>query len=411
MDTHDNLDNQFDDNLRRAAANIAMPSPPSSEVFNRCIAELQSPAPARHWFSSGRAVLVSVLSAAAVIAFTTTVFFASRDGSPANAAMILARFEKQIQSGSVIDLTINSVHLDDASLDGHLTIGEDTVAGDLRLSVKDEPDQDPIEADFAMGLAPNEKWILLRKLHIPDAESIPMISALFPQGSETLITLPNDEKSGISTGLSSTREAFNSEKLIAVLEQVVHDNANQGTTIVQQPDGTVILTLPLGNDSVLASLRNSLGKSTNQLNIGVGAPVPSEEHPKKSGLSLNFSFGQSNSNSASDPATVDENDDQDDDAADADDSDDAGADDDSLHEFANSTLAIQYDPTADSIHSITITNIGPTNGSMNITIRDGEVDPTLLDASRLVTPATRKLDLGAIASVLKAFGGSSGNGQ
>jgi hypothetical protein len=73
------------------------------------------------------------------------------------------------------------------------------------------------------------------------------------------------------------------------------------------------------------------------------------------------------------------------------------------NELIGSTLNIVYDPDTELVRSFAITDFGETQGTISVAIRDGEIDPELLDSARVTTPSTRTLDLDGLQSFVKQF--------
>ena len=85
-----------------------------------------------------------------------------------------------------------------------------------------------------LGISPESKWMPLRKLSIPDADALPFLKFLFPPGTQTLITLPNEEDGGTAGGMETTftdgLDNLNCREMFSLLERVVRIS-NEGASV------------------------------------------------------------------------------------------------------------------------------------------------------------------------------------
>ncbi len=422
-------DTQVDENLRALAGGARLPAGPSPEVLERCTAALsQARAPAR-WRTRGRRVLITALGAAASIALLVGFFYQpGGEESAVAAAIILQKLEDQIQTSPRLDIKINGLAFDDASLDGWIQISRKAVAGDFRATVREDEDAEPIEVDVAMGLSAETGWVLVRRLTVPDLKARVMLAFLFPAGAHTLLKLPPEE---LRLAFEAGPGEIGWDRITAFVQELIESREEMGATLIEQSDGTLLLTLPIRGEDTLNALRE-LHVRGFSLGFGMADQADKGEQAEAS---------EPGSSDASDPS------------AEAQESGGAAetirrfharhgihhefkvgstppqADGEQgvkavakfhldvhgpdfhrplrrLHgpeELIGATIKIVYDPSAEQVRSITIENLGTQQGSISLKIGEGEIDAELLDSSRLTDENTRILDLAALEKILGGF--------
>lgn len=346
-------DQQFEQNLRKLGARTPVPDAPFHEVVNRCADTLS--ASASH-SRSRRTGWLATLALAASIALVFGLLSDPFQSSPkVQAATILAKLNEQIAAPKMIELTLDSIVLEDVELDGILQLSTSGVAGDLHV-IADKNDM-AIEVDLAIGISKDEGWVLLRKINIPDPEISMMLSLFLPAGTETLFTLPADmlgDEFGMGFGdFDEVMEALNVQNLVQAFQAMIENQPGAGATIVERNDGTVVLTVPIADAESLESLIRIAAKAIE------GKEIPEGE------ISI---------------------------------------DDDEGKMLFGTTLEIVYDPTAELVRSFSISDFGDKNGTLSIDISGDSLDPELLDASRVTGPNTRTFDLAALKSLVEKLG-------
>jgi hypothetical protein len=225
--------------------------------------------------------------------------------------------------------------------------------------------------DVSLAISPGDGWVLVRKLEIPDPQAAAILSFVFPPGTETLVILPADATAGsMDLDLDETLKELSSGKLVDTLKTLIQSHSQVGATVEDQADGTILLTLPIDDAEALESLEE----------LFEGMDDEAEHAPGH--LTVSISSGS--------VADVDESDEEADEEPDG-------------YELIGSTLEIVYDPDAEQVRSFVITDLGVTEGTLTVAIEDGEIDPALLDSSRVTTGATRTIDLNAIMSMFEQF--------
>ena len=358
MSTPHDPDRQFDDNLRVLGSRLPVPEEVSDELRSRCLAALR--------FSDGssgrstlralkRPALLSTLGLAACLAVAVGLLFPSNGGPTVEAATILAKFNEQIAEPELIEVTFDSITIEEVSLDGLLQVSDSGVAGDLRIVIREEAEEDSLELDLALGLSPDQSWVLIRKLQIPDPDVQPVLRWLFPPGVETLILLPDDAAvEGLDIDIAEALGELSSAKLVEAFRGLAQNQPDSGASIVEQPDGTLLMTLPIQDAQALEDL------------IRAAAEAADED------IEISGDEGDTD---------IDED-----------------------NELIGSTLEIVYDPTADLVRSFALTDFGEAKGTLSVVISGKDLDPRLFDADRVTTPNTRTLDLAALESLLSGLG-------
>jgi hypothetical protein len=325
---------------------------------------------------------------AAGIALVVGLLLPLDNGQTVHAAVILAKLDKQIAESSVVEITLDSLTIDgEVTVNGTLQVGEGGIAGDIHAIVHEGHNGNPVEVDISLGMSADQRWVLIRKLSIPEPEIQPILAFLFPAGSETLLMLPIDDDGdgiasgiaeGLSEGLSEPLAMLNSKRVVSVLEELIEARTELGATVVDRADGTVELTVPIRDARALKTLESILE----------GA-FEATEGQEDNDATTNVRRHGSKKTRVRTTIEIDEADE-----------DDLDAD----NDLIGATLSVVYDPDTESVRSFSISDLGSTEGTLSVVIRDGEIDADLLDSSRVITPNTRTLDLGAIEAMFEGFG-------
>ena len=348
-----NEDQNFDRNLKAAGSKIPVPEAPFHEVVDRCAETLT--ASARH--ARGRRTgWLATLAVAASIALAFGLLTGPFEtGTKVQAATILAKLNEQIAAPTMIELTLDSIALKGVEVDGFLQLSTTGVAGDLHV-IADKNDMS-IEVDLALGISKEEGWILLRKINIADPQISAMLAMFFPAGTETLLTLPpdmfGDDFAMGSDGFQEVLEALSVENLVQAFQSMIEKQPGTGATIVEQNDGTVVLTVPIADAKSLEGLIRIAAKAIEGTEI---------------------------------------------------DDDDISIDDDDGAVLFGTTLEIVYDPAAELVRAFSISNFGDKQGTLSIAIGGDSLDLDLLDSSRVTGPNTRTFDMSALMSMVERFG-------
>ena len=275
MSTPHDPDRQFDDNVRALGSRLPAPEEVSDELRSRCLAALRSSgassgrSPLRAW---KRPALLSTLGVAACLAVAGGLLFPSNGGPTVEAATILAKFNEQIAEPKLIEVTFDSIIIEEVSLDGLLQVSDSGVAGDLRVVITEEPEEGSLELDLALGLSPDESWVLIRKLRIPDPNVQPILGWLFPPGVETLILLPDEATAEeLNVEIGEALGELSSAKLVEAFRELAQNQPDSGASIVEQPDGTLLMTLPIQDAQALEDLIRAAAEAAGERTpVGTG---------------------------------------------------------------------------------------------------------------------------------------------
>lgn len=346
MGTH--KDELFDRNLKTIGSRIPVPDAPFHKVVDECADTLSV---SKSLARGRRAGWLATLALAASIALAFGLFTGPFETGPkVQAATILAKLNEQITAPKVIELTMDSIAVDEVEVDGHLQVSASGVAGDLHVIVA--KGSASIEVDLSLGISKDGGWVLLRKIDIPDPEIQAMLALFFPAGSETLLKIPAEmlvDEFPIDTGdFDEIMGVLAAKNLLAVFQELITDQADANATIVEQSDGTVVLTLPIDDAKSLEGLIRMAAK------IYDGKSIPEGE------------------------ITIDE---------------------DEGEQLFGSTLRIVYDPEAELVHSFSISDFGDKKGTLSISISGDSIDPDLLDSDRVIGPNTRTFDVSALMAL------------
>lgn len=355
MSTEDKQDQQFHENLLNLKGQ-SIPDGVSRDTRSRCLDALEQAEPSHRIIAMQKyrkPALLSTLGIAASIALAVGLFYPAGNGSTVDAAVIVDKLAQQIEGDELIEITLDSLAIDEVRIDGYLQITNNAVAGDIEIKVEERKGQF-IEIDVSLALSDEGGWLLIRKLVIPDPQVQMLLNIFLPAGSDTLLILPTDEikdalGSELGEGISEVRGAASGE-VVKVLKHLIDAQDEVGATVEKNRDGTYSLTLPIENTETLENL------------IRVAASALNEKI----------------------------------------DDDDIDLDDDI--ELLGCTLNITYDPEEEIVRSFSITDFGDLKGSITVSLTGGEIDEDLLDSDRVTTPNTRILDLGALMSSVESMG-------
>lgn len=310
-----------------------------------------------------RPVFISTLGAAATIALIAGFLFQPRGDARVEAAVILERLQAQIQESPVLDIEIESLNVENVSVNGRLQVSPQGVGGDIQARVIE--DGETIEVDLALGISPDDSWILIRKLVLPDAQANAFLRFFITPGKTTLIKLPADEIgldfTDLSDGLGDLQGLDGMKELGEFVRRLIEAEGDVKATVVDQPDGTVLLTLPIDSAETIRMLAE----------VGALSKDLTEEERREVARAT---------------AQIE-------------------LDEDDLAELLGMTLNVVYDPKAELVRSLVVDGIGDTKGRVSINLREGTIDPSLLDSSRVTDDDTRVLDLAALTKAFESFGG------
>lgn len=395
MPTNGHQDERFHENLRVVGQRLDTPSAPSPELIARCRTILEKTS-TPHWrqrlFMFRKPLAWSACGLAAAIVLAVTIWMPASPGSKAQAAMILSRLNAQIAAQPLLEITIDAMRTEEATVSGHLLIAGDAVAGDVNVSVRDGADA--VDVDISLAVSPDNAWVLVRKLDVADARARALLSLFLPPGQETLVLLPSDMAGeGFDADFAEAIEEFRSGQVVQILQHLIATAEESGMNVSGQPDGKLLLTLPLDDEQAIQSLVNAL-EMFDHLEVGaqVGTSDGDEQQTPaddKNAISARIAGTQAkvvkrknfkySVKAGEDP----------DKATDA-------------ELLAGAIIHIVYDPNMEQVESLAIIGMG---GSATLKLREGTIDPAWLDAARVTTPQTRTLDLATLAEL---FGTTAG---
>lgn len=380
----------------------------------------------------------SVLSAsglAASIAVIAILSFAGNGTPEVQAAAILERFNDQLGQDPLFEVTLESVSAEPVVVNGTLQVWHEKVAGNFKLGVQipGAPDAATVEAEGLLALSGKDGWMLLRKLSMSGPEGQVMLDGFLGPGKEVLVRLPNDPaRSNQSANVFTVvLELLRRGMFTQVTQELIASHGDNGTTLEKQPDGTLLLSLPIENGKAVTAVEDlvseilpssttvfsdgfmkrpgdvimTIGETEVVLAADATHEKLAEELERLSGgrvkltkfnpsvdedgrlKSVRMDIAIDGVNFApvimkSLAALVGDDDKQD-------------------HELVGSTLSVVYDPATKLARSFRFQNLGPTKGSINVTIRKGPLDPALLDAEQVTTPNTRIVDFAALEALIK----------
>ncbi len=311
--------------------------------------------------------VLSAVGVAASIVVAVGFFLPVGTGPTVQAATIIQKLDEQIQQNPRIEVTIDSLSVDEVFVNGTVQISEQGVAGDMAVQVYDQPGGElEVEVDLSLGITDDGGWVLLRKLVVPDPKAQAMLAMFMPPGGEILLLLPKealdaDIGADVRTELGSLNE-LQSGELVSIFQQLIEAHADYGINLVNQADGTVLLSLSIDDAEALAGFEQMLIASA-----GAAAEEAIADVTADADVEINL-------------LDMDEG-----------------------NELIGCTLSVVYDPATEKVRSFGIEGLGGPDSRINIVIGEGEIDPDLFDSDRVVTPSTRTFDLGALEAMFGQF--------
>ena len=339
----------------------------------------------------------SVLSTVGIAASIVVVFtlLVPWNGEPAvQAATIIKKLDEQIARSPLFEITLDSLTIDEVYVNGSLQMSRDAIAGDLEVRIQEGCVQEAVEVDLSLGLSGEKGWILLRSLTVPDPQAQAILDVILGPAGETLLLLPESElASELGAEIEGGLAEFRSGELAGVLQALIDSHEDYGATLEEQPDGSILLTLPIKDAEVLASLARLADSAQDKTRTVTRITVTDDEgHPRAYSADdlqrLEEEAQESGRAEVSfegsriEVVTKEEEPDIDSDL-----------------ELIGSTLSVVYDPDTQLVRSFGLHDLGSSGGSISVGIGQGEVDPALLDSTRVTTPNTKTLDLGALEAL------------
>jgi hypothetical protein len=386
----------------------------------------------------------SVLSAsglAASIAVIAILSFAGNGTPEVQAAVILERLNDQLGQDPRFEVTLESVSVEPVVVNGTLQVWHEKVAGNFKLGVQipGAPDGATAEAEGLLALTGKDGWMLLRKLSMSSPEGQVMLDGFLGPGKEVLVRLPDDPaRSNQSANVFTVvLELLRRGMFTQVTQELIASHGDNGMTLEKQPDGTLLLSLPIENAKAVTAVEAlvseilpssttvfpdgsmgfmkrpgdvimTIGETEVVLAADATRETLAEELERLSGGRVKLTkFNPSvDEDGRLKSVRMDIS---------IDGVDFApvimknlaamlGDDNKQDHELIGSTLSVVYDPATKLARSFRFQNLGPTKGSINVTLRKGPLDPALLDPEPVTTPNTRIVDFTALEALIKQIG-------
>ncbi|MBI1827587.1 MAG: hypothetical protein HYR83_14520 [Planctomycetes bacterium] len=356
MNQHDEMnDGEFDDYLSTQGSEWISTMKMNPELREKCLAAMDAGrAQGRRLRDWGRRTLVSTMGLAAAIALIVTFAFPPNGNTPVAAKTVLAKLAEQVQGEGVLQITLDAIRVEGASIEGRVQIAEDSAAGDVHLTVKEDGDDLPIDIDASFAVSPSRGWILLRHLQVPDPQAQAFIQLFVSAESPTLIILPPTILTKLEikpdTPISEIRRMASGE-IADIVREILNSQADLGAVTKPQPDGTMRTTLRVKNVEVLRKL------------VAVATAATGKQMDGEMDISEN-----------------------------------------DAKEILGCTLGVTYEPQTQAVRSFSISDIAEMKGTITIALQDGSMNPAMLDPARVTTPNTRTIDAGFLKTMFDAAG-------
>ena len=350
-------DKQFHENLEAVGRQVSAPETPSSDLRDRCAGVLAAGGRVRrreNYRVFRRPAILSTVGLAAAIALAVGLLFPTNGGPQVQAATVLEKLSEQVAEDDLLEVVLDSLVADGASINGRLQVASEGIAGDLQVSVHEDSGELVVELDVSLGISEDGGWVLLRQLHVQDPEAQAMLNLFLPADSDTLLIIPkelvHDAAPGLKGDIAEVR-ILASGQVVEFIKEVLKEQASVGVSTEPQSDGTVLLTMTVEDAESIRKLAE-LAAATFPDALG--------------GEAIN----------------IDESD---------------------VEELRGCTLTVVYDPTAEAVRSFSISDLQEIQGTITVSLTGGKLDPDLLDPDRVTGPNTRRIDLGALQSVIESL--------
>jgi len=323
--------------------------------------------------------VLSVVGLAASLILAAVLFFPEHGGPAVQAAVIMQKLSEQVAQGPRLDIEFDAVHIDSVQLEGKMQVARTALAGDLSVRMFEGDKDKAIRVDIALGMSPSGGWVLLRRLVLPDSAAQAVLASVLSPNGETLLLFsdPSMFEEAFDLDLDAEIAELHSDGLLPLIQALTDAPEKYGATIETQRDGTILLTLPITDAKVLNALEHLVDSLEGSAMGQSAQPAPTTEKGMQAATEP-----EENAPSAAHEA----------------------------HELIGSTFKVVYDPRAELVRSFRVVNLGPLRGSISITLGQGDVDPALLDSSRVTTPNTRVIDFAALKGIIDAFEHTHGKG-
>jgi hypothetical protein len=254
-----------------------------------------------------------------------------------------------------------------------------------------------VEAHVSFAVTDEFGWALIRDVTMPDAETQALVDEFFSTDGEVLIPLAAGAGHGTSLGFDTGElyrelKALRSQRVGELIRRLIDKQSEFDAAVEGQGDGTVLLTLPIDGRETLLRLSELSGEPATGTRISIQLPAEegcdTDELERQArvmagGEDVDIRIDESECTAEFEKSTGDANYWQED-------------------MLVGSTLTAVYDPASARVMSLGLRNVGPAAGLVQVTLSEGDVAATLLDADAVTTPKTRVVDLGAFESCLAA---------
>jgi hypothetical protein len=322
-----------------------------------------------------RPAVLSASGVAAAIAVAAVLMLLGQGTPEVQAAVIIQKLNQQIDEASRFVVKVDHLTVDNVAIDGEVQLHSDQIAGEVQVRVQEGECDGALTLDVALAITGEGGWVLIRDLTLPDPKAQAALDFFLTPGVETLLLLPQEEALDAlgDNPAGEVVDFLRSKEAIALITSLISSHAEYGATVEHQPDGTVLLTIPVKDVRTLAALHR-LTESAESRSAGTAVITTDQDVDITEG-------DERTSPSAEDPEDVCAGD----------------------LVLIGSTFVIVYDPKAERVLSFGIHDLGPTEGHVIISIEDGCIDPALLDADQVAKPNARVLDLAALEAMARSL--------
>lgn len=418
-----NNDNQFEKNLERIGSAHQAPATPSADLLSACddifdreaektvamTTNLPQQAVNQRW---RHPAAWSTIGIAASIALIAGVFFAPTAGRKVQAAVVMKQLNQQLTRNELVVLTIDSLEVEEASVDAELQLSDHTIAGRVKVVI-DEPSNPMglIAIDANLAMSPQGSWIYLREFTTTNPGIALLASQYLDDGRDVLIELPADTFEGES--ILNSEDGNIAELAFGHLQALLSAASDEDPNlfeITELTDGAFMLTIDLDDPDTQASLKTLLidafsdGEEADEVadsTTGNDAKNASPDGPKPLKTRFKFDFSAEPDDETAEPIERSINTTMVKDVKEVDSDEESGGsvdfsfdadlafDDGDQDVLQGVTLQVIYDPTSERVTEFSVLGVGKTDGMVSAQLFDDTVDPTLLDSTTFTTLDTK----------------------
>ena len=333
--------------------------------------------------------LLSITGVAAAILITIVLLFPGGHTPTVQAATIMQKLNEQIDEDVALNIQLERLSIDELFIDGFLNVMEGRVCGDISIRIDEGKSMDgeaqTLEIDAALAVGSADSWLLVRKLRVPDPEVQPFLDAFFMEGTETMILLPKQiMESEVNSELQFGTVTDQLQDVHHLLKEIIAAHEDYGVTLTPQPDGSILLSLPIEDEVALETIAAQLEQNMQfdlDLEVGDSAAPDAEDSEDAPAAGADRDTQVVVKHEAS--TTLDGDD-----------------------PLIGSTLTVLYDPNYERVRSFAILDFGGPGSNIRVNLDAVPITEDYFDWQTHMQQGTRLFDLNALQGLFQVSEGN-----